>query len=159
MDPTSHSSKPFESLSNTSCRIHFMSTPVVSLSDLTLCSLLSPTTALSPWPETVPPQLFPHLISRLTICATTRATQTPPPKTPSVSSRTTCPVRNTISPATDALGHMSRTSMAPAVVSWSLTRVTLHGSLQMHPWRCNGTMRGSAASLFKTHKIRLTRNV
>lgn len=49
--------------------------------------------------------------------------------------------------------------MAPVPVPQLPTLVALHGNHRMHPWKCRGTMQGSAASHFERGKIRVNPNV
>ena len=128
----------------------FMLHPTVSSSDLILLNPPSHTTAQYLSPGTSQ-HLQPHSIyAKDTLCGNMRAIQNPLSKTPSVSSRTTCPVQHIISVALDAPSLMSTTYMEPSHVSWSLHQTHPHGYHRTHPWNFSGTTPGSAASHSRT---------
>ena len=133
--------------------------PTAYSSDPILLSPPSHTTAQYLSPGTSQ-HLLPHrTYANDTLCGTMRAIQSPLSKTPSVSSRTACPVRHITSVALDTPYLMLTTSMEPSHVSWSLHPTHSHGYHRTHPWNFSGTTQGSATSHSRLTRLKETLSV
>ena len=138
---------------------HFMLHPTASSSDPILLSPPSHTTAQYLSPGTSQ-HLLPHrTYANDTLCGTMRAIQSHLSKTPSVSSRTTCPVQRITSVALDAPSLMLTTYMEPSHVSWSLHPTHPHGYHRTHPWNFSGTTPESAALHSRKTRLKGTLSV